>query len=180
MTSLQQLQDLLGDQPRLPPIEKWHPPLSGDMDIRIDVAGDWYHEGVKIQRQALVNLFASILRREDDGEYYLVTPVEKWRIRVDDAPLLAVDADCASSGGDSMWMFTLNTGARLLLDNTHPLNVESHGRGNEPRPYLQLDRGLRARLTRAVFYRLAENAELRGEEAGIVSDGQWFSLGPVV
>ena len=177
MISLQQLEDMLREQPHKPPLDAWHPPLSGDMDMRIDVAGDWYHEGVKIQRQPLVNLFASILRREDDGEYYLLTPVEKWRIRVDDAPLLAVDADCAREDNQQKWMFTLNTGERVLLDTEHALLIDMDAESDEPRPYLRLDRGLCARIARTVFYRLVDAAEMQGGQFGIRSAGQWFVLG---
>lgn len=177
MISLQALEDLLRDQPSKPPVENWHPPLSGDMDMRIDTNGDWYHEGVRIQRQSLVNLFASILRREDDGHHYLLTPVEKWRIQVDDAPLLAVDADSAGEDEQTRWMFTLNTGERVLLDTEHALIVKSDAVNAEPRPYLQLDRGLRARINRALFYRLVESAETAGEQLGLRSAGHWFVLG---
>lgn len=179
MISLQALEILLRDQPRKPPLENWHPPLSGDMDMRIDTSGDWYHEGVKIQRQSLVNLFASILRREDDGHHYLLTPVEKWRIRVDDAPLLAVDADSAGEQEQARWLFTLNTGERVLLDAEHELIVETDAASAEPRPYLQLDRGLRARINRALFYRLVDSAETVGEQLGLRSAGRWFVLGNV-
>jgi hypothetical protein len=176
--SLDQLQAMLREQPGRPPVGTWNPPLSGEMDMRIDANGDWYHEGVKIQRQPLVNLFASILRREHDGEYYLLTPVEKWRIRVDDAPLLAIDADRAGVGAEQQWLFTLNTGERVLLDSAHSLNVVDDVNG-EPRPYLRLDRGLSARVVRAVFYRLVDAAEVRGDRIGIGSAGQWFALGRV-
>jgi hypothetical protein len=177
MTTLDQLEVMLRDQPRKPPVEKWQPELSGDMDMRIDVNGDWYHEGTKIQRQPLVNLFASILRREADGHYYLLTPVEKWRIRVDDAPLLAIDADVGGEGAEQKWVFTLNTGERVLLDAAHALTVVVDASSEEPRPYLQLDRGLSARINRAVFYRLIEAAEEKNNEYGLCSAGQWFALG---
>lgn len=177
MTTLDQLEIMLRDQPRKPRVEKWQPELSGDMDMRIDVSGDWYHEGTKIQRQPLVNLFASILRREADGHYYLLTPVEKWRIRVDDAPLLAIDADVAGEGAEQKWVFTLNTGERVLLDAAHPLTVVVDARSEEPRPYLQLERGLSARINRALFYRLIDAAEEKNNEYGLSSAGQWFTLG---
>ena len=110
MAALSELEGLLRDQPRKPPLEKWQPALSGDIDIRIDSRGDWYHEGTQIQRQPLVNLFASILRREADGDYYLLTPVEKWRIRVDDAPLIAVDMEIGSDADTAQRIFfRLNT-----------------------------------------------------------------------
>lgn len=177
MTSLDQIEALLRDQPHKPPVETWQPSLSGEMDIRIDASGDWYHEGSKIQRQPLVNLFASILRREDDGQYYLLTPVEKWRIRVDDAPLIAVDADRGGSGDASKWVFTLNTGERVALDAEHPLTVIDDAASGEPRPYLQVGRGLSARINRAVFYRLVDSAEESSGEYGVRSAGFWFALG---
>lgn len=176
MTSLDRIEALLRDQPRRPPVETWQPPLSGEMDMRIDRRGDWYHEGVRIQRQTLVNLFASILRREDDGHHYLLTPVEKWRIQVEDAPLIAVDADGGGAGDERQWVFTLNTGERVPLDAAHPLSVRAGGAA--PRPYLQVGRGLCARIDRAVFYRLVDAAEQRGGEYGLRSGGQWFPLGP--
>lgn len=177
MISLERIEDLLRDQPRKPPVEKWQPPLSGEMDMRIDHRGDWFHEGTRIQRQSLVNLFASILRREDDGHYYLLTPVEKWRIRVDDAPLIAVDADVGGEGSAQKWVFTLNTGERVLLDEEHPLTVVADSASEEPRPYLQLERGLTARISRAVFYRIIDAAEERDGQYGLWSSGQWFGLG---
>lgn len=175
MDALGQIEELLRGQPAGPPVEQWQPPLSGTIDIRIDTQGDWYHEGTRIQRQPLVNLFASILRREQDGEYYLVTPVEKWRIRVEDAPLLAVDMDIGGAGAERKILFTLNTGERVLLDAQHALTVTDVD--GEPRPYLALNRGLSARLTRAVFYRLVEAAEQRSDTLQVSSCGTTFSLG---
>lgn len=175
MTTLAELEALLTAQPGKPPVEKWQPPLSGDIDIHIAGNGDWYHEGGRIERQPLVNLFASILRREADGHYYLVTPVEKWRIQVEDTPLLAVDMEVAGEGAGRKMVFRLNTGEQVLLDTTHPLKVETED--DEPHPVLHLERGLSARLTRALFYRLVDLAEQRGAELGIDSAGSWFSLG---
>lgn len=176
MATLQHLEDLLRGQARKPPVERWHPPLSGDIDIHIDVRGDWYHDGTRIERRPLINLFASILRRESDGEYYLVTPVEKWRIRVDDAPLLAVDMERADDGVQQRIVFVLNTGEVVALDAGHPLRMEAADDG-EPRPYLMLDRDLRARLSRALFYRLVEMAEQRGNHLLVRSAGGEFDLG---
>lgn len=173
---LQDIEQLLRNQPGLPPVERWQPPLSGDMDMRIDVRGDWYHEGGRIARPALVNLFASILRREADGQHYLVTPVEKWRIQVEDAPLLAIDMEVAGSGEAQRIVFVLNTERLIALDADHPLTVGGQDRG-EPRPYLQLERGLRARLSRALFYRLVDLARERGGELQVLSAGVWFTLG---
>jgi uncharacterized protein len=177
MPSLADIEDTLRKQPRKPPLDAWHPPLSGDIDIRIDSRGDWYHEGTRIQRQPLVNLFASILRREVDDHYYLVTPVEKWRIRVDDAPLLAVDMEIGVDTVDSRRMvFRLNTDELVQLDAAHPLFLAAGPEG-DLKPYLKLAQGLSAKLTTAVFYRLVDCAEQRGEELGVTSDREWFSLG---
>jgi hypothetical protein len=175
MATLGELEALLAAQPGRPPVEKWQPPLSGDIDIRIERNGDWYHEGGRIERQPLVNLFASILRREADGEYYLVTPVEKWRIGVEDTPLLAVDMEVAGEGAERKIVFRLNTGEQALLDAAHPLTVDTES--GEPHPVLHLERGLSARLTRALFYRLVDLSELRGAELGVDSAGSWFALG---
>lgn len=90
---LDRLESILAQQPQRPPLDRWQPALCGDIDIVIDRQGCWFHQGQPIKRQSLVNLFASILRREQDGDYYLVTPVEKWRIRVEDAALIVVDMD---------------------------------------------------------------------------------------
>jgi uncharacterized protein len=175
MPSLGDLEALLAAQPGRPPVEKWQPALSGDIDIRIERNGDWYHEGGRIERPPLVRLFASILRREADGQHYLVTPVEKWRIRVEDTPLLAVDMEVAGEGAERKMVFRLNTDELVLLDAAHPLTVDTEG--DEPHPVLHLERGLGARLTRALFYRLVDLAEPHGAELRIASAGSWFSLG---
>ncbi|MDB6062263.1 MAG: hypothetical protein JWM78_2366 [Verrucomicrobiaceae bacterium] len=177
MPELSAIEDILRDQPRKPPLDKWHPELSGDIDIRIDGRGDWYHEGTRIQRQPLVNLFASILRREGDGDYYLVTPVEKWRIAVEDTPLLAVDMEIVREANTAQRLiFRLNTGELIEVSAEHPLKVAVGG-GIDARPYIQLDNGLSAKLTTAAFYRLADILETRNDLPGVSSNGEWFSLG---
>jgi hypothetical protein len=161
-----------------PGLAQWQPALSGDIDIRIDRDGVWWHEGGRIERDALVQLFASILRREADGHHYLVTPVEKWRIRVDDAALLVVDVDRVERNGETVIECRLNTDLRVVLDASHPLVVEQ-GEDGEPRPYLQLDHGLLARLLRPVYYRLVEWGEADGDDWVITSAGRRFSLGRI-
>lgn len=178
MAALDDIEAALSNQPRKPPIDKWNPALSGDIDIHIDSRGDWYHEGTRIQRHQLVKLFASILRREQDGQHYLVTPVEKWRIRVDDAPLRAVDFESVCRDGAKHFWFRLNTDELVALDADHRLQVAANA-GGAAQPYLTLDHGLTAKLTTAVFYRLVNGAEQRGGEIGIESGGVWFSLGTI-
>lgn len=165
----------------LPPIDQWNPPLSGAMDLRIARDGVWYHEGTPIQREALVRLFASILRRDEDGDYYLVTPVEKWRIQVDLAPFLAVRLDASGAGQDQVLRMTTNLGDSLTVGPDHPLIVEYPTATGEPIPSVQVRGRLRALLTRAVFLELAELGEEQSldprREYGVWSQGQFFSLG---
>lgn len=153
-----------------PPLHLWHPSLSGDIPIRISHAGTWYHEGVEIQRIALVRLFASILRREDDGEYYLVTPVEKWRIQVERHALLIIDIDCKENAGEELMKATLNTGAQFAIGELHPLFLDQ---GVGDIAAIRLPHGLTALCTRAAWYRLVELAD---DNFVLTSGGYRFSL----
>ncbi len=165
----------------LPPVDRWNPPLSGDIDLRIARDGVWYHEGVAFQREALVRLFASILRHDQDGYHYLVTPVEKWRIQVDDAPFIAVRLDANGTGPAQSLCFTTNVGDTVIAGSDHPLIVEYRDSKGEPSPYIHIRGGLRALLSRAVFIELVELGEERvtasGRHYGVWSQGQFFYLG---
>lgn len=164
----------------LPPIEKWHPELSGDIDIRVARDGSWYHEGELIHREAIVRLFSTILRREDDGHYYLVTPVEKWRIRVEDTPLLAHTLEVEGEGKQQQLAITTNVGEKLLVSREHPLEVGAYDDGT-PRPVVHVRRGLEARLVTAAYYELAdllvENSAGDGTVLGVWSNGEFFEVG---
>ena len=168
------------DRP-LPPVERWNPPFSGDMDLYIARDGVWRHNGDPIQREALVKLFASILRRDDDSHYYLVTPVEKWLIQVDDAPFLAVRVDAVGSGRDQSLIFTTNLGDTVIAGPDHPLTVVYQTPDGEPSPYIHIRGQLLALLSRAVFVELAELGGERstpaGRDYGVWSLGRFFSLG---
>jgi len=155
----------------LPPVHLWNPPLSGDIDILIRKDGAWLHEGGIIGREALVRLFSRILRREGD-ETFLVTPVEKWRIRVEDAPFTAVRVDRV---GDDL-SFLTNVGDEVVAGPDHPIRVQAAADG-APRPYLGVRGGLEALITRPVFYELANLAEERAGELGVQSGGAWFPIG---
>lgn len=152
-----------------PPLEKWDPPLSGEIDIEIDSEGQWIHEGEPIRREAIVRLFASILRRESDGHYYLVTPGEKWRLRVQRHPLMITDFD--REGEDLL--VTLNTGRRWRVDAERSLYLDSDC---ENVAVVRLPHGLTALATRAAWLRLVEQAEERDGQPGVSSAGQWFPL----
>lgn len=146
-----------------PPLHLWHPPLSGDIPIVIRADGSWYHDGGLIRRDSLVRLFASILRREDDGDYYLVTPGEKWRIEVELHPLIVTDVAPVEEGGSTLLYATLNTGRRLLIDSDHPLFLEP---AVGDIAALQLDHGLTALFSRAAWYRLVEASDNQAVSSG--------------
>lgn len=151
-----------------PPLHLWDPPLSGDIAIRIAADGCWYHEGTPIRRESLVRLFASILRREKDGEYYLVTPAEKWRIAVDLHPLIVTDIVQLEPAEPEQPILqaSLNTGKSVTINAEHPLFLEpSVG----DIPVLRLEHGLTALLSRAAWYRLADMADEAGENDGVLS-----------
>ncbi len=159
-----------------PPLERWHPPLSGDIDILILRDGTWLHEGRPIARPALVRLFSSILRCEEDGHYYLVTPVEKWRIRVEAHPLLVTDVEPVGGKGERRLSATLNTGARVIVGEDHPLFLDpAIGEGEVAA--LSLDHGLSALFSRAAWYRLVDMAEDRGGVPTVRSGDYLFALG---
>ncbi|WP_110687466.1 DUF1285 domain-containing protein [Salinicola aestuarinus] len=154
------------------PIERWDPPVCGEMDLVITQSGDWIHEGSPITRPELVQLLARVLRRESDGDYYLVTPGEKLRIRVEDLPLSIHDAEADAAG----WTLVGQWGEQLRLDASRRLMLVASPSG-DPLPAVAVDRGLWARLHRNLFYRLVECADVEGSEIGLWSDGAWQSLG---
>ena len=164
---------------KLPPVDQWNPPDCGDIDMRIAVDGTWFYLGTPIGRPTLVRLFSTILRREPDGRYVLVTPVEKVGIKVEDAPFIAVRVDAEGEGRGQHLRFLTNVGDEVVAGAEHPLRVTY--RNSEPRPYVHVRGGLEARVARAVFYELVGMAEERatatGRELGVWSGGTFFSLG---
>ncbi len=159
---------------RRPPVALWHPEHEGEIDIRIARDGRWFHEGALIKRQPLVDLFATILRREDDA-FFLVTPAEKLRIVVEDAPFVAVDFEFDTTTGDQNVVFETNVGDVVLLDDEHPLRVAHTDNG--PRPYLVVRDQLEAIVARAAYYRLAELAVEHEGGWSVRSAGAHHSLG---
>jgi hypothetical protein len=161
----------------LPPVHLWNPAHCGDIDIVIRRDGLWFHEGSPIGREALVRLFSTVLRKDPDG-FHLVTPVEKMRITVEDAPFIAVRVDRV---GDDL-VFQTNVGDEVVAGPENGIRVEVDPVSGEPRPYLHVRRGLEARIGRAVFYELVEMAEERttaeGPVLGVASDGAFFPVGP--
>lgn len=161
-----------GERKGPPPVHLWNPGHCGDIDIVVRKDGVWLHEGSPIGREALVRLFASVLRKDPDG-YWLVTPVEKMRITVEDAPFRAVRVD--RRGADLV--FTTDVGDETIAGPGNPIRVETDAATGDPRPYVHVRRGLEARIERAVFYELVEQGEARDGAFGVTSGGVFFPLG---
>jgi hypothetical protein len=135
----------------LPPVDEWDPPFCGDLDMQIRKDGTWFYQGTPIGRPALVRLFSTILRKDGDA-YFLVTPVEKVAITVEDAPFVAIDFE---QQGDVL-VFETNVGDMVTAGPDHPIRVERDDVTDEPRPYLRVRRNLEALIDRKSFYRLVE------------------------
>ena len=167
----------LAEEQKLPPVERWNPTHCGDSEMRIARDGTWFHQGSPIGRQAMVRLFSTILRREPDGSYVLVTPVEKLDIAVEDAPFVAVEMKAEGEGREGRLAFRLNTGDLVTAGAEHPLRFEDREDG--PRPYLHVRGGLEALVARPVYYELAAMALANDTTPpGVWSDGTFFPLEP--
>jgi hypothetical protein len=167
----------LAEADRLPPVESWNPTHCGSSDMRIASDGSWHHQGSPIGRPAMVRLFSTILRREPDGRFVLVTPVEKLDIEVEDAPFVAVELRVEGEGAAMKLAFRLNTGDIVQAGPEHGLRIEEREDG--PRPYLHVRRGLEALIARPLYYELAQFALANGSEpAGVWSNGIFFPLAP--
>ena len=166
-----------------PPVHLWNPPYCGDLDIRIARNGMWWYLGTPIGRLELVRLFASVLKLED-GKYFLVTPVEKIGITVDDAPFLAVDFSVTGDGDAQVLTFETNVGDFTVAGPSNPIRVVRDPETGEPSPYVHVRRGLEALIDRKSFYRLVDIGEHREVDAerwfGLRSGGQFFAIIPSV
>jgi hypothetical protein len=165
---------------RLPPVDQWHPTHCGDSEMRIARDGTWFHQGSPIGREAMVRLFSTILRRETDGGYVLVTPGEKLDIAVEDAPFVAVEVKSEGSGRARTLAFRLNTGDFVVAGPENALRFESKPDG--PHPYLHVRGRMEALVARSVYYELANLAIDEGQEnkdsdlVGLWSDGVYFAM----
>ena len=164
-----------------PPVHLWNPPFCGDIDMRIARDGTWFHEGTPIGRPGLVKLFSGILKREGD-KYFLVTPVEKVGIIVDDAPFVAVDFDVAGAGRDQGVTFATQVGDAVTAGPDCPIRVERDATTGEPSPYVLVRTNLEALIDRKSFYRLVDlcvHEEQAGKDwFGLWSSGRFFPMIP--
>jgi hypothetical protein len=149
--------------------------------MRIAADGTWFYLGTPINRMPLVKLFASVLRREEDGEYWLVTPAERGRIQVEDTPFTAVEVTAEGHGPSQRLIFRTNLDEIVALDGAHPLHSRGSGRGSgeAPRPSILVRDRLEARILRSVYYHLVELGEQQGDQFGVWSSGRFFPLGSV-
>lgn len=143
----------------LPPVDRWNPPFCGDLDMEIRSDGTWFYMGTPIGRQPLVRLFSTVLRKDDDGRTYLVTPVEKVGIRVEDAPFVAVEMAVSDEGSGHTLTFRTNVGDVVEAGPEHALRFEIKGENNELKPYLHVRGALEALVSRPVMYDLVELGE---------------------
>jgi hypothetical protein len=161
---------------------QWNPQTQGEIDIRIAADGSWFHEGRRFKRDAMVKLFAGILRREGDA-YFLVTPVEKLRVQVEDAPFVATLVERIDADGEAAIVFTTNIGERVIVDQAHALRVEIDAQSRQPRPYVHLRDGLDALISRSAFYDLLNLAYEKHRDGGaflaVTSRGDEFELGSI-
>jgi len=161
----------------LPPVHLWNPPFCGDLDMRIARDGTWFYLGTPIGRPELVRLFSTILRK--DGEkYFLVTPVEKVGITVDDAPFVAVDFEVEGQGRDQVIRFETNVGDHARAGAEHPIRVERDPETGEPAPYVLVRANLEALIDRKSFYRLVEIGARHDGWFGLWSGGEFFPIIP--
>lgn len=178
---LESLSAAIGKRREPPPVHLWNPPYCGEIDMRIAADGSWHYQGSPIGRPAMVRLFASVLKREDD-RYFLVTPVEKVGIKVDDAPFLAVSLAHEGAGRERALTFRTNVEDAVRCDEEHPLRFEPEAGTGGIKPYLHVRRDLWALVTRALFFdlvALGETRDIDGQKLfGIASAGEFFPMAP--
>lgn len=164
----------------LPPVEHWDPDCCGEMDLVIKRNGDWIYQGSPISRKRLVKLFSSVLKKEND-DYFLVTPVEKLGIIVEDAPFLVVTMNRLKTEFGEVLEFTDNCDNKVLLTENNPIWVEHNPKTGEPSPYITVRNNLHALIHRNIFYELVEMAQEKTMDSerhlGVISAGSFFSLG---
>jgi hypothetical protein len=164
----------------LPPVDKWNPKFCGDIDMKIMRNGKWFYMGTEIKRPAMVKLFSGILRLDSDNFYYLVTPVEKVRISVEDAPFIATSLISENKDNINHLYFITNVNEKILLTKNNPLEIKIDNKTEEPSPYIFVRKNLKALISRSVFYELIELASKKnidGKDCLVIdSAGEVFKL----
>jgi len=171
-----------GQARALPPVHLWNPRYCGDIGMRIKRDGSWHQGAQRLTRESLVRLFSTILRKDEDGKTYLVTPVERIVVHVEDAPFIAVRVDKEGEGEAQVLRFLTNMGDECIAGPDNPIRVETDPETLEPAPYVLVRGRLEARIARASFYEMVNWAEEEegpdGPVLGLRSGGVFFPLGP--
>lgn len=181
-SALTRLEKLLTDEAdkERPPIHLWDPAARPDIGLAIQRDGTWTHEGSPFERVELVKLFASVLRREGDGRFFVVTPVEKVPVRVVDAPFMAVELQVRGSGPEQELIWRTNVDDAVIAGKEHPIRFETEQPDGGLKPYVMLRHGLEARVTRSLYYDLVNMATTKVvegvEQIGVWSDGTFFAM----
>ena len=156
---------------KIPPVAQWHPRETLDIGLRIAADGRWYYQGAVIERRRMVKLFGSVLRVERDGRHCLVTPHLKYPVSVDDAPFQAVELKRRGAGREQNLIFRTNVDDVVLADRKHPIRVTTDPVSGQPSPCVEVRDGLQAKISRAVYYELAQLLEPAGREDGDIESG---------
>ena len=173
---LQGLKEATAGGKSLPPVHLWNPPFCGDIDMRIAQDGTWFYMNSPIGRKPLFTLFSSVLRHDEDGKYYLVTPVEKCGIRVDDAPFVAIRMAVKGRGRQQLIRFETNVDDEVTVDHEHPLRFETEAVTDGLKHYVLVRARLEALVSRALFYDLVALGRVEGEWYGVWSAGEFFPM----
>jgi hypothetical protein len=164
------------DPESFPPVHLWDPPICKNVDMKIDREGRWYFMDSPIGRERMVKLFSRVLRLDEDGNYYLVTPIEKILLKVEDKPFLIIDYRIEHPGKNQKIFFTTNTLEEFVVGKKHPLRVFVNKSSEEPSPYVLVRSNLEGLLSRNVFYKLIDLATIYKSDLGLWSDGKFFKL----
>ena len=177
MSQLIALRDVHSNERGLPPVELWNPPVCADIGMEIRTDGSWWHEGARITRQPLIDLFATVLRKDADGQTWLVTPGEKIIVHVQDAHFLGTRVDQVETSLGTAIALTTNVGDLVAIGPEHPLRVVIDAETGAPRPYVTVRGHLEARILRAPFYELVGLSQERDGQFEIISQGVAYPLG---
>ena len=161
------------DEDSFPPVEEWNPPLCENVQMRIDRSGKWYFMNSPIGRERMVRLFSRVLRLDGD-EYFLVTPVEKIKLEVEDKPFVIIDFEITKKNNEQVISFKTNTDEYFELNDSHPMRIEY--KEDEPSPYVVVRKNLEALINRNVYYKLIEACEEKDESYGVYSSGIFYKL----
>jgi hypothetical protein len=180
-THFENLMFAAGSGRRLPPVERWNPPLCGEIDIRIAADGTWYHEGGPINRTRLARLFSSLLRKDEDGVTYLVTPKEKLAITVEDAPLVVVDHAARPTADGDVLVLRTSMGDVVEVDGDHPLRFALEGGSDGVKPYVLVRGRIEALINRATTMALLTDerfTDFDGDDPIVRSGAHRFAIVP--